>query len=266
MQRILSTFTLVALMAATVAAHDTWVETNTNLVHTGDAIYVDLKLGNHGNDHRDFKLASKVSPADGTWEVISPAGETFDLRSVAVDLGYAPKEGYWNAKYVTDAPGLYTVAHTRDKIVNHGRAIRSIKSGKAYFVASESLDQVPTDSTGFDKPLGHPLELVPVVHPVTPMGPGQEIEVRLLFHGQPLADTVVSFVPRRETLQEGFDETYERRTDAQGTARFTPKTGDQYLIVAHAKQPEAAGDGYEGTSYSATLCVFVPERCPCCGE
>lgn len=266
MQRILPTFALVVLMAITAAAHDTWVETHTNIVRTGDAAYIDLKLGNHGNNHRDFKLASKANPADGTWEVISPEGEAFDLTAVAIDVGYAPKEGFWNAKYVTAKPGLYTVSHTRDKIVNHGHPVRSIKSGKAYFVASDSLDQIPTDFTGFDKPLGHALELVPTLHPVTPMGPGQEIEVRLLFEGKPLPGIVVSFIPRREALQEGFDETYERETDESGVARFTPKTGDQYLIVAHHKQPEASGEGYDETAYSATLTVFVPERCPCCGK
>ncbi len=51
---------LVLALASSALAHDTWVETNTNLIRTGDAVYVDLKLGNHGNDHRDFKLASPI--------------------------------------------------------------------------------------------------------------------------------------------------------------------------------------------------------------
>ncbi|PQO33089.1 DUF4198 domain-containing protein [Blastopirellula marina] len=266
MTRILTALFLLPLIAGSAAAHDTWVETNTHIVRTGDAIYVDLKLGNHGNEHRDFKMASKANPADGTWEVISPAGDKFDLKSVAVDLGYAPKEGFWNAKYVADEAGLYTVSHTRDKIVNHGHAVRSIKSGKTFFIASESLDQVASDLTGFDQPLGHALELVPTENPVAPLGPGKPIAVKLLFQGKPLADTVVSFIPRRETLKEGFDETYERKTDQHGEASFTPKSGDQYLVVAHLKQPEAKGEGYDETAYSATLLVIVPERCPCCGE
>ena len=47
-----------------VSAHDTWVQTNTPLIRVGDAVHIDLMLGNHGNDHRDFKLASKVDPAE----------------------------------------------------------------------------------------------------------------------------------------------------------------------------------------------------------
>ena len=54
---------LAAVLAAgSASAHDPWVQTNTNLVRTGDAVHIDLMLGNHGNDHRDFKLASKFSP------------------------------------------------------------------------------------------------------------------------------------------------------------------------------------------------------------
>jgi len=48
------------MLARTALAHDTWVQTNTNLIRSGDAVHVDLMLGNHGNDHRDFKLASKT--------------------------------------------------------------------------------------------------------------------------------------------------------------------------------------------------------------
>jgi len=35
-----------------------------NLVRPGDVVHVDLLLGNHGNDHRDFKIAGKVATLD----------------------------------------------------------------------------------------------------------------------------------------------------------------------------------------------------------
>ena len=171
-------FSLCLLLTVSQAmAHDTWVETNTNLIRTGDAIYVDLKLGNHGNEHRDFKLASKIDLEACTLHVISPAGKKYDLKPRLVDTGYAPREGYWKAKFVAAKPGIYTVSHTVDKIVNHGHPLRSIKSGKTYFVVSPALDKVDPAQTGFEKPLGHALELVPTANPVTPMGPGQAISV-----------------------------------------------------------------------------------------
>ena len=37
------------------------------------------------------------------------------------------------------------------------------------------------------------------------------------------------------------------------------------LVVAHLERPEERGEGYETTHYSATLTVYVPAVCPCCG-
>ncbi|MEX1095252.1 MAG: DUF4198 domain-containing protein [Planctomycetales bacterium] len=265
---MLRTTILFALFLAPLSAfaHDTWVETNTNLLRTGDAVHVSLMLGNHGNQHRDFKLASKVELEGTTLEIVAPDGRKYDIRDRLVDVGYAPKEGFWTAKFSATQPGTYIVSHTLDRVVNHGRPVRAVKSGKTLYVHSASLDRVPRDNPGFDRVLGHALELVPASHPVTPMGPGQPIEVRLLFQGQPLGEARVSFIPRGETLAEGFDERYERRTDPEGRASFTPQTGNYFLVVAHVEAPDEKADGYEATHYSATLTVFVPESCPCCGE
>lgn len=254
---------VLLICSAPAFAHDTWVETNTSLLRTGDAVFIDLRLGNHGNEHRDYKLASKVDLATCTLEVKTPDGKRYDLKPELVDVGYAPKEGYWATKFASVTPGMHVVSHTFDSVVNHGKPVRSIKSGKAFFVLSESLDRVPYDNPGFDQPLDHPFELIPFVNPVTPMGPEQPIVVKLLFMGKPVEGAKVSFIPQLESLNEGFDERYERTTNKAGTAAFTPKTGDRYLVVAHHTTNEA-GDGYTETAYAATLFVFVPELCPCC--
>lgn len=256
---------IVLAAAAPALAHDTWVETNTNLIRSGDAVYVSLKLGNHGNDHRDFKLAGKPSLEHSSLAVIAPAEGRYDLRESLIDQGYAPDEGYWTAKFVAVEPGLYVVAHTLDQVVHYAPK-RSVKSAKTFFVVSRSLDKVTHENPGFDRVLGHPLELVPSTNPVTPMGPGQAIEVELLYKGKPLPDAKVSFVPRGETLKDAFDEDYERVTDRAGRATFTPRTGNTYLVVAHYEEPNESGEGYERTGYSATLTVFAPELCPCCSE
>lgn len=261
--RILLALTIAIFFTAPLFSHDTWVQTNTHLVRVGDVVHVDLMLGNHGNDHRDFKIASKIGLDRCTLSVIAPTGQAYDLKPNLIDTGYAPKEGYWTARFVNAAPGLYTVAHTLESA--HGTT-RTIKSGKTFFVASASLDNVPQNNPGFDKPLGHVLELVPRVNPVTPMGPGQPIRVQVLYQGQPLEDVRVSFIPRGQVLAEGFDEEYERKTSAQGEAEFTPREGNYYLVVVHHTEPEQKGDGYDRTQYSATLTVYVPQLCPCCGE
>lgn len=265
MSRTISALLFVTLPCL-ATAHDTWVQTNTQLVRAGDAVHVDLMLGNHGNDHRDFKLASKVDPSGTSLVVIAPSGKRYDVMDRLVDLGYAPKEGFHSTMFVGSEPGLYVVAHASDRIVNHGQPERSIKSGKTYFVVSASLDKPNPNNPGFDKPLGHALEIVPVANPVTPMGPGQAIRVKVLFKDKPLADARVSFIPRGETLSEGFDERFERKTDAEGQAAFTPTEGNYYLVVVHHVQPNEKGPDYALTKYSATLTLLVPQVCPCCGE
>ncbi len=66
------------LLASAAWAHDPWVQTNTNVIRPGDQVHVDLMLGNHGNNHRDFKLAGKVDPAAGTLEVVAPDGKRYE--------------------------------------------------------------------------------------------------------------------------------------------------------------------------------------------
>lgn len=265
MNKLVLGLIVVAAFAGPAKAHDTWVQTNTNLIRSGDAVYVDLMLGNHGNEHRDFKLASKTTLDGAILKVNAPTGKSFDLKDRLSDVGYTPKEGFWSGRFAATEPGLYMVEHSRDSIVNHGSPARSIRSGKTFFVVSKSLDKVPDDNPGFDKVLGHPLEIVPEASTVTPMGPDVPIRVKVLFQGKPLKDARVSFIPRGATLSEGFDANFERNTNENGRCFFLPKEGNYYLVVVHHKTDEK-GTGYDSTAYSATLTVFVPEVCPCCGE
>ena len=263
--RFLIFCSLLGIVTQSVQAHDTWVQTNTNLVKTGNGVHIDLMLGNHGNDHRDYKLASKVSLEKARLLVHAPNGNSYDMKDRLVDTGYTPKEGFWTTKFVPADPGLYLVEHSVDAIVNHGKPVHSLKSSKTFFVVSKQLDDVPFENPGFDRVLGHPLEIVPEANTVTPMGPEIPIRVKVLLKGKPMANVRVSFIPRGVTLTEGFDETYERMTNENGRAAFSSKEGNYYLVAVHHKTDEK-GAGFESTAYSATLTVFVPDVCPCCGE
>jgi uncharacterized GH25 family protein len=101
------------------------------------------------------------------------------------------------------------------------------------------------------------------------MGPGSLIRVRLLYKGKPLSGERVSFIPRGATLKPGLDGRYERKTDERGEAAFEPTEANYYLIAAHKTEPKEGGtlggQPYEFTKYGATLTVYVPRVCPCCG-
>ena len=263
--KILSVVILALGSACPLLAHDTWVQTNTAVIRPGDAIYIDFLLGNHGNDHRDFKIAGKATLESSNLSVVGPDGTSIDLKPLLQDRGYAPKEGYWSAVFQPAKTGLYIVAQTGDSVVSYAPE-RVIRSAKAFFFVSSSLDPVPADAAGYKKILGHELELVPETSPIAPVGPGQPIKVRVLFHGKPLANEKISFVPRGQTLKPGFDVTYERKTDENGLASFEPKEPNYYLMVVHHVDANAKGDNYKTTLYSATLTLIVPGICPCCGE
>lgn len=252
------------LLTGMAQAHDTWVQTNTNVVRAGDAVHLDLMLGNHGNEHRDFKLAGKASLDGSTLKVTGPDGKSYDIKDRLTDTGYAPQEGFWTTAFITGQPGFYTAVHTFDQVMNYA-PVRAVKSAKAFFVATRSLDRVPMVNPGFNRVYGHALELVPETNPVTPMGPGSEITVRLLYKGKSLPKAKVSFIPRGVTLKTGTDAEYERTTNQNGRVRFTPKIANYYLIVAHIEDSKAKGKGYDSTKYSAALTLFVPQICPCCG-
>lgn len=124
----------IALVGTTMA-HDTWVEVNPTEVRIGQVVHVDLKLGNHGNDHRDFKLASKITLEPCTLAVVDADGKSHDLKSRVADTGFAAKEGYWTARFVPTGRGIHVAWHTLDTL--HG-ATRAIKSSKSYFVVGDA--------------------------------------------------------------------------------------------------------------------------------
>jgi uncharacterized GH25 family protein len=256
MTRTTTAILLNLFLPLIAVAHDTWVESNAALIRQGDVVFVDLKLGNHGNDHRDFKLASKITLKPCQLDVIRPDGKSVDLKSSLNDLGLTPKEGYWSSRFVATEAGLHVVSHTLDTL--HGTT-RGIKSGKAYFLATPKLDEVSDARSEFAKPLGHPLELVPLDNPVTELAPLVPIRVKLLYQSKPLAGARVSFIPRGTTLAEGFDRDHEALTDSEGVASFTPQEGNVVLVVVHHLVPDQKGDGYDKTQYVATLTVSVPQ-------
>ena len=250
-------FIITSTIAGTTAiAHDTWVEVNATEVRLGQVVHVDLKLGNHGNDHRDFKLASKITLEPCTLAVIDAEGKSHDLKSKVVDTGFTPKEGYWTARFVPTGTGLHAAWHTLDTL--HGTT-RAIKSSKSYFVVGDAAQH--KGDTNFSKPLGGAIEMIPLTNPALTAA-GQPIAVQVLFKGKPLKDAHVTFVPRGQVLAEGFDDKFERKTDDQGQVEFTPAEGNWVLAIVHHMAPDEKGEKFDKTAYSATMTFNVAESLP----
>lgn len=234
--------------------HDTWIEVGTNYVPVGEFAYVNLMLGNHGNEHRDFKLASKITLDPCDLYVIGPNGRKFDLKADIVDMGFAPKEGYWAARFEFNDPGQYQVVHTLDTL---HLTTRAIKSSKTFVIAGEKTPESAGEPQ--DSCFGFGLELV-LETPFSELHVGKEICVRVMRGGEPLSDARVSIVPRGVTLAEGFDQEHERMSDNDGRVRFVPQEGNIYLVVVHHLEAEEKGEGYDKTHYSATMVLHVANR------
>lgn len=252
-------FLTLLLLAPIAHAHDVWLETNTPLVRLGEQIEIDLRLGNHGNNHRDFKLASKVAPESASLQLRTPSGKRQDLKAALVDLGYTPKEGYWSAPLVAEESGYYVAFSADDKVVNHGRPVRSIRSAKVCWLADKSLDQPAPHGDAYRQPLGLPFELICVTDPAR-AATGQALTVRLVRQGKPVVGQMVSFIPRGVELAEDFDPAYQPTTNQDGEATFSPKQAGVHLIVAAQLLESETGKGYEATRYGATLTVRVARQ------
>ncbi|TVQ00648.1 MAG: DUF4198 domain-containing protein [Planctomycetaceae bacterium] len=253
LRSVLTHFTiLVPILGVTSAhGHDTWVEVNTSEVRPGNLVHVDLKLGNHGNDHRDFKLHSLITLDHASLSVVDPGGSETDLIPDLRPTAYEPKQGYWTGRFHPKKPGLHAVAHQLDLL--HGTT-RAVKSAKTYFLVGEPDGKTAIHS----QPLGHALEIVPLTHPVAETAVEKPFRLRVLFNGVPLAEARVTSIPRGEELAEGFDSRFERLTDANGEAEFLPSEANLYLFVVHLRKPDEAGEGFDGTAYGAALTVSIP--------
>ena len=250
-------FAIFLFLAATshALAHDTWVQVPSLVTRQKDVVHIDLMVGNHGNEHRDFKLASKITLAPCTLELVAPNGQRIDLKEKVTDMGSAEKEGFWSARHVVDQSGVYQVLHTLDTL--HGKT-RAIKSSKTFFIASKDLGSIPTTGAERIHPLNSGLEFV-LEDPIETLAALREIHVQLLWNGKPLPNTLVAFVPRGAKLSESPDPQFEKLTDAQGRVAFKPTEGNLLLIVAHHTANDESGEGFDKTSYGATMVLPVPQ-------
>ncbi len=252
--------TLLAFNALldTGTAHDTWVESGPLVQPIGEYAYVQLMLGNHGNNHRDFRLASKITLAPCTLSVMTPSGAAVDLKPQIVDMGHAEKEGFWAARYQIGEAGIHEVLHTLDTL--HG-TIRAIKSAKTFILAQSHALGGATLQGRSDKVHGLGLELV-LLTPLDQLAAGQEVKIQVLRSGQPLKGARVSFIPRGARLAEDFDKNFERDSDDRGIVVFNPAEGNVVLAIVHLPAPEESGEGYTLTHYSAGIVLPIRNHKP----
>jgi uncharacterized GH25 family protein len=139
--------------------------------------------------------------------------------------------------------------------------IRKLRGSKTnavkeiYSRCAKSLLSVGTVAgTGYDRVLGLELELIPEKNPYA-LKAGEELPVRLLYHGKPLDGALVVAIPKGAP-----DAKASARSDRHGRASLRLDRPGLWLIKAIHMIPAPADSGAEWESLWASLTFELPAR------
>jgi uncharacterized GH25 family protein len=114
-----------------------------------------------------------------------------------------------------------------------------------------------TAGTGYDRVLGLELELVPERNPYA-LKAGEDLPVRLLYHGKPLEGALVVALPKAANTAP--DAKVSARSDRQGRAALRLDRPGPWLIKAVHMIPAPAGSGADWESLWASITFELPVR------
>jgi Domain of unknown function (DUF4198) len=261
----LSLVAALLALATPVEAHDGWLEAHPILVERGQPVSLFLMYGNHGNDHRSYRIAGKWRPEYATVVVTGPAGPPVDLTSQVTDLGDAedvgPKgpKGFHVTTFAPAQDGAYIALVTQSRELQvEGAKFQSIGTAKVLFGALASpVVAAAQRLTGFDRAVGgaDALEIIPVTNPLA-LRTGDVLTVEIRHRGRPLPSLPVSIVRRIQ----GAPSAQTLTTDDRGQVKIVAGPADYYLTrAALEERTGAAGGQVDKRVFEATY-VFVVHR------
>jgi len=250
----------LALLPASLLAHDFWIEPSTFHPAAGDIVTASLRVGQKLDGEALPRIPPLVdrfliqgSGAEGTVPGrpgADPAGMTRIAEGGLHWIGYQS-----NPYPVTlDGPKFedYLRAEGLESIVaERARKGQSAVPGRERFYrCAKALLDTPGGSATSDvvaKPLGFTLELVPRKNPYA-LRAGGALPVSLLFRGKPIANVLVVAMNRSDP-----DHAVHARTDAKGQATLPLGGPGFWLIKAVHMQPAPAGAEADWESWWASI-------------
>jgi uncharacterized GH25 family protein len=254
---------MALLCAGALSAHDLWIEPSSFQPASGTRLAVRLRIGQLflGDPFpRDPKLMVRFS-------VLGAGGE-----SPIPGVPDTDPAGY----LVTGPPGLYELVYTSNHasvqldaakfeqyLADEGlekisalratKGLSTVPAKEIFSRCAKSLVEVAGDpGSGYDRVLGLTLELIPEKNPYT-LAPGQELPVRLMFHGAPLVGAKVAAVPKDQPKNQ-----VAARTDAQGRVRLRLARPGVWMVKAVEMSPAPAGSGADWESVWASITFVLP--------
>jgi len=270
--RWISSITFALLLGGTFRAahsHESWIEPERFRVSEGALILAAIRVG------EGFKGTSfPYIPAE--YDRLTISDSSAPARSIVGRLGDLPA--------ISTRPvrnGLHVLAHaSRPARLTYGSFEKFrqflISEGLEWVVSAHHQRRLPPqgfterfrrfdkslvevgEGAGGDRALGMRLELVALVNPYR--GKPNQMPVRLLFEGTPVADAQISVFHRSNASDRGTR--IRLRSDQRGEARIVRPLAGRYLVSAvHMVMPIAERDGavWESLWASLTFEVGSPE-------
>jgi uncharacterized GH25 family protein len=250
-------------------AHEFWVQPAEFQIAPGAVLSLALQVGDAGARQRSPIPLHRITRFDA----LGPSGDALDVRA---SLAATAKRDV-----VFDAPGTYVLALATD---NRAYSRQSAERFNAY-LETEGLTAAIEHRTrtqqmhvdGFErysraaksivlvgvsgvqsqphvtKPVGLPLEIVPVVNPYSEPRPAS-FAVRILYDGQVLPGALVKLI----NLERDLAPVDARRSDKLGLVTFTmPQTGSWLVSVAWTKRLENPSEADFETVFASLTFGFA---------
>lgn len=254
---------LAFFAAASLLAHDFWIEPTSFRPEVGSAVGVGLKVGERFRGDPVPRASEKierfiVSSRSGERDVegvpgSDPAGVArvaergylvvgYRSRHSRVDLPADKFEAYLNEE------GLQTIVAARA-----ARGQSSLPSTEIYSRCAKAiLDAGGAGTVGYDRALGFRLELVPERSPKE-AGGSRPMPVRLFYEKKPLPGALVVAMNREEP-----EKRLSARTDDSGRVAFDLARGGVWLVKSVHMVPAPPRSGADWESLWASLTFEVP--------
>lgn len=261
--RAASCLCALLLVTGNAGAHDFWVEPDAFRPFAGAQIEVRLRegVGFKGNTlpyisewFQDFSATS----ATGREPVISLQGDdpaaVLEMPAGQLLLGYQS-----NRSFTELDPAKFN-SYLEEEGIEFVRDMR-IAAGEdelpapEYFVrCAKALLQSGADNSDIWRTrLGYRLELIPEQNPYA-LGPGDELEFRLLWRGEPAEGLLLQAYTRAEP-----ERVQKIRVDKDGRARIALHSGGTWLVKAVSIRPLVGSPQAKWLSHWASFLFELPD-------
>lgn len=259
------TVVAVAVCGARLHAHDMWIEPATFAPDAGQVVGVRLKVGQDlmGDPlPRDPRLINEFVVQDpaGRQPLVGrdgsdPAGFFRIAAQGLLIIGYRSNPSA--IEQTADKFNQYLKEEGLDAIAAL-RARKNLTGAKARELFSRCAKSLvvsgsPSPAQG-DRALGFTLELVTEQNPYA-LNAGQELPVRLLYEGRPLAGALVVAMNRLHPSEK-----LTARSDEAGRVRFRLQKSGMWLIKAVHMVEAPAGADADWVSYWASITFELKDQ------